>query len=181
MKTNIYILTLLSLFFIVSCKDDDSTGTIDIIDPVDPVDPVFVYVDPNINDGVIDFEEFGPSFEQDTKEDAERSNGGNWSEFGGTDEAKISIEYAENPDKSEPNTSDKVLKVNEPELSNEWAGFYFKLEEGMNFPDGKEAIKADIWSPAGTQVSIKLEDELVNGSDGKKQTGDILATKQQDG
>ena len=71
MKTNIYILTLLSLFFIVSCKDDDSTGTIDIIDPVDPVDPVFVYVDPNINDGVIDFEEFGPSFEQDTKEDAE--------------------------------------------------------------------------------------------------------------
>ena len=31
MKTNIYILTLLSLFFIVSCKDDDSTGTIDII------------------------------------------------------------------------------------------------------------------------------------------------------
>ena len=181
MKTNIYILTLLSLFFIVSCKDDDSTGTIDIIDPVDPVDPVFVYVDPNINDGVIDFEEFGPSFEQDTKEDAERSNGGNWSEFGGTDEAKISIEYAENPDKSEPNTSDKVLKVNEPELSNEWAGFYFKLEEGMNFPDGKEAIKVDIWSPAGTQVSIKLEDELVNGSDGKKQTGDIFATKQQDG
>jgi hypothetical protein len=181
MKTNIYILTLLSLFFIVSCKDDDSTGTIDIIDPVDPVDPVFVYVDPNINDGVIDFEEFGPSFEQDTKEDAERSNGGNWSEFGGTDEAKISIEYADNPDKSEPNTSNKVLKVNEPELSNEWAGFYFKLEEGMNFPDGKEAIKVDIWSPAGTQVSIKLEDELVNGSDGKKDTGDIFATKQQDG
>jgi hypothetical protein len=181
MKTNIYILTLLSLFFIVSCKDDDSTGTIDIIDPVDPVDPVFVYVDPNINDGVIDFEEFGPSFEQDTAEDAERSNGGNWSQFGGTDEAKISIEYADNPDKSEPNTSNKVLKVNEPELSNEWAGFYFKLEEGMNFPDGKEAIKVDIWSPAGTQVSIKLEDELVNGSDGKKDTGDIFATKQQDG
>jgi|TARA_A100001011_G_scaffold205781_1_gene213926 hypothetical protein len=181
MKTNIYILTLLSLFFIVSCKDDDSTGTIDIIDPVDPVDPVFVYVDPNINDGVIDFEEFGPSFEQDTAEDAERSNGGNWSQFGGTDEAKISIEYADNPDKSEPNTSDKVLKVTEPELTNEWAGFYFKLEEGMNFPDGKEAIKVDIWSPAGTQVSIKLEDELANGSDGKKDTGDIFATKQQDG
>jgi hypothetical protein len=180
MKTNIYILTLLSLFFIVSCKDDESTGTI-IIEPEDPTDSVFVYVDPNINDGVIDFEEFGPSFEDDAREDEDRSNGGNWNEFGGTDEAKISIEYADNPDKSEPNTSDKVLKVTEPELTNEWAGFYFKLEEGMNFPVGKEAIKVDIWSPSGTQVSIKLEDELKNGSDGKKNTGDIFATKQQDG
>ena len=177
---NLYILTLLSLFFMVSCKDDEPTGTI-IIDPEDQTDSVFVYVDPNINDGVIDFEEFGPSFEDDTKEDAERSNGGNWSEFGGTEGATISIEYADNPDKSEPNTSDKVLKVTEPELTNEWAGFYFKLEEGMNFPVGKEAIKVDIWSPTGTQVSIKLEDELKNGSDGKKDTGDIFATKQQDG
>ena len=177
---NLYILTLLSLFFMVSCKDDEPTGTI-IIEPEDPTDSVFVYVDPNINDGVIDFEEFGPSFEDDTIEDAERSNGGNWSAFGGTEEATISIEYADNPDKSEPNTSDKVLKVTEPELTNEWAGFYFKLEEGMNFPVGKEAIKVDIWSPSGTQVSIKLEDELVNGSDGKKDTGDIFATKQQDG
>ena len=90
---NLYILTLLSLFFMVSCKDDEPTGTI-IIEPEDPTDSVFVYVDPNINDGVIDFEEFGPSFEDDTKEDVERSNGGNWSEFGGTEEATISIEYA---------------------------------------------------------------------------------------
>jgi hypothetical protein len=180
MKTNIYILTLLSLFFIVSCKDDDSTGTI-VIDLEDPTDTVFVFVDPNINDGVIDFEEFGPSFEDETREDEDRSNGGNWSEFGGTDEAIISVEYADNPDKNEPNTSDRVLKVTEPELNNEWAGFYFKLQEGMNFPEGKEAIKVDVWSAAGTQVSIKLEDELKNGSDGKKDTGDIFATKQQDG
>ena len=38
---------------------------------------------------------------------------------------------------------------------------FTKLEEGMNFPDGKEAIKVDIWSPAGTQVLIKPEDEMV--------------------
>ena len=84
--------------------------------------------------------------------------GGNWSEFGGTTKLKYLSNMLKTPDKSEPNTSDKVLKVNEPELSNEWAGFY-RLRR-MNFPDGKEAIKVDIWSPAGTQVSIKLEDEL---------------------
>ena len=180
MKTNLYFLTLLSLFFMVSCKDDDPTGPI-IPDPDDPVDPVFVYIDPNINDGVIDFEEFGPSFEADTKENDERDNGGNWSVFGGSDTADVSISYAENPDKTEPNTSDQVLKIDEPELNNEWAGFYFKLAEGMNFPEGKEAIKLDVWAPAETVVSIKLEDELVNGTDGKKVTGDIFATKQNDG
>ena len=180
MKTNLYFLTLLSLFFMVSCKDDDPTGPI-IPDPDDPVDPVFVYIDPNINDGVIDFEEFGPSFEADTKENDERDNGGNWSVFGGSETADISISYAENPDKTEPNTSDQVLKIDEPELNNEWAGFYFKLAEGMNFPEGKEAIKLDVWAPAETVVSIKLEDELVNGTDGKKVTGDIFATKQNDG
>ena len=180
MKTNLYFLTLLSLFFMVSCKDDDPTGPI-IPDPDDPVDPVFVYIDPNINDGVIDFEEFGPSFEADTKENDERDNGGNWSVFGGSETADISISYAENPDKTEPNTSDQVLKIDEPELNNEWAGFYFKLAEGMNFPEGKEAIKLDVWAPAETVVSIKLEDEFVNGTDGKKATGDIFATKQNDG
>lgn len=180
MKTNLYFLTLLSLFFMVSCKDDDPTGPI-IPDPDDPVDPVFVYIDPNINDGVIDFEEFGPSFEADTKENDERDNGGNWSVFGGSDTADVSISYAENPDKTEPNTSDQVLKIDEPELNNEWAGFYFKLAEGMNFPEGKEAIKLDVWAPAETVVSIKLEDEFVNGTDGKKATGDIFATKQNDG
>ena len=180
MKTNLYFLTLLSLFFMVSCKDDDPTGPI-IPDPDDPVDPVFVYIDPNINDGVIDFEEFGPSFEADTKENDDRDNGGNWSVFGGSDTADVSISYAENPDKTEPNTSDQVLKIDEPELNNEWAGFYFKLAEGMNFPEGKEAIKLDVWAPAETVVSIKLEDEFVNGTDGKKATGDIFATKQNDG
>ena len=180
MKTNLYFLTLLSLFFMVSCKDDDPTGPI-IPDPDDPVDPVFVYIDPNINDGVIDFEEFGPSFEADTKENDQRDNGGNWSVFGGSDTADVSISYAENPDKTEPNTSDQVLKIDEPELNNEWAGFYFKLAEGMNFPEGKEAIKLDVWAPAETVVSIKLEDEFVNGTDGKKATGDIFVTKQNDG
>lgn len=176
MKSNIFKLSLFSLFIILSCsKDDDDQGQI-IIDTGDPGETVFIEADPNLNDGVITFEETGPSFSAENVQPEDRSVG-NWSRFGGDDEnGHITIAYVENPNKTAPNESDNVVEVTEPAGVQSWAGFYFMLSEKINFPAGKEAIKFDFHSPGpGHNVLLKLEDELANGTEEKKSTGDFFA------
>lgn len=175
MKSYIFKLSLFSLFIFFSCAEDDDQGEI-IIDPVDPGTPVFIEADPNLNDGVITFEETGPSFSAENMQPEDRSVG-NWSRFGGDDEnGHITIAYVENPNKTAPNESDNVVEVTEPAGVQSWAGFYFMLSEKINFPAGKEAIKLDFHSPGpGHNVLLKLEDELANGTEEKKSTGDFFA------
>ncbi|MBL6646662.1 MAG: hypothetical protein ISP68_01720 [Flavobacteriaceae bacterium] len=176
MKTRLILLFSLLLVF-TSCKEDDNGGGTIVIPGPDPGETVFIAAQPNLNDGAIEFEVTGPSFDADDAEDATRTNGGTWSRFGGNDEdGHLEIEYADNPAKDDVNGSDRVLKITEPEGIFEWAGFYFTLSEAINFPDGKEAIKMDYYSnAAGTKVAIKLEDELANGTEGKVATSDIYA------
>ena len=140
-----------------------------------PGTSVFTEADPDINDGIITFEETGPSFSAENMQPVDRSVG-NWNRFGGNENGNVSIEYVENPDKTDPNESDNVVEVTEPAGVESWAGFYFMLNEKINFPVGKEAIKFDFYSPGpGHNVLLKLEDELPNGNDGKKSTGDLFA------
>lgn len=177
MKIKQLSLLMLSAFlFFTSCGKDDAppAPVIDITEPVDP-DPVFIEADPNINDGVITFETTGPSFAAENRQGAERAQG-NWSNFGETGETRIAIAYAANPSVDDANGSANVIKVTEPVGVQSWAGFYFMLEENINFPSGQEAISFQFYSPgAGHNVLLKLEDELANGTDGKKTTGDLFA------
>jgi hypothetical protein len=178
MKMRILSSTLLLsfLFFVYCSKDNDDTGGTIIIDET-PEEDVFIEADPNINDGVITFEETGPSFSEENRQPDDRSQG-NWSRFGGVDASNthLSVAYADNPAKEGINTSDRVIKVTEPVGVQSWAGFYFMLEEKINFPAGREAISFQFYSPeAGHNVLLKLEDELQNDTEGKKSTGDLFA------
>ena len=53
------------LFFVGCSKDNDNDGGSIVIDQ-DPDEDVFIEADPNINDGMITFEETGPSFAEKT-------------------------------------------------------------------------------------------------------------------
>ena len=182
MKTKFFLLFALSLITVISCsKDDDvdETPSISIETPepdADVTTPEFVEgINPNINDGTITFEEDGPSFNDEDRQPDDRSTG-NWSRFGGVDETNLTVAYSENPGSNSVNNSGRVIKVTEPVGVQSWAGFYFMLEEKMNFPAGKEAISVQFYSPApGHNVLLKLEDELPNGTEGKKSTGDLFA------
>ncbi len=78
------------------------------------------------------------------------------------------VSYSENPGTNSINNSSRVLKISEPVGVQSWAGFYFMLEEKINFPSGKEAIAVQFYSPGPDHnVLLKLEDELVNGTEGK--------------
>ena len=81
----------------------------------------------------------------------------------------LSIEYFDNPDNNEINESSRVIKVTEPSGIQSWAGFYFVLVEKLIFPQGKEAISFQFYSPGpGHIVLLKLEDQLTNDAFGKK-------------
>ena len=172
---NYFILAIMALFVIVSCGKDDPVGPqIDLEEP-DDTDPVFIAVDPDINDGVITFEETGPSFDVENLQ-GETREAGNWGRFGGLNDQDITIEYVDNPAVDDVNGSSRVVKVTEPAGIESWAGFYFMLENNISFPAGQEAISLHFYSPAaGHNVLLKLEDGLANGSDGKKSTGDLFA------
>ena len=132
-------------------------------------------VSPNLNDGSITFEEVTISF---LEEDIQPSNRtyGNWGRFGGIGSVNLSVLYSDNPESNDLNDSSKVIKVTEPSGIQSWAGFYFVLEENLNFPEGKEAISFQFYSPGpGHIVLLKLEDQLPNDSIGKKTTGDLFA------
>ena len=132
-------------------------------------------VSPNLNDGSITFEEVTISF---LEEDIQPSNRtfGNWGRFGGIGSVNLSVLYSDNPESNDLNDSSKVIKVIEPSGIQSWAGFYFVLDQNLNFPEGKEAISFQFYSPGpGHIVLLKLEDQLPNDSIGKKTTGDLFA------
>ena len=189
MKKTTLLLFTFSLALIFSCNKEEveepNKITIDLPEPQEPdsdsdtdTDSGTEFIEginPNLNEGVITFEEFGPSFNEEDRQSEDRS-AGNWSRFGGVDQTNISVAYSENPGSNAVNSSSRVLKITEPVGVQSWAGFYFMLEEKINFPAGKEAISVQFYSPGpGHNVLLKLEDELVNGTEGKKSTGDLFA------
>ena len=180
MKTKIYFLTLFAFLIAFSCsKEEEETPkiSIELPEPEEPdATPEFIEgINPNLNSGPITFEDEGPSFQEEDRQPDDRS-AGNWSRFGGVDETNISVSYSENPGTNNINNSSRVLKISEPVGVQSWAGFYFMLEEKINFPSGKEAIAVQFYSPGPDHnVLLKLEDELVNGTEGKKSTGDLFA------
>lgn len=132
-------------------------------------------VSPNLNQNSITFEETTITFSEEDRQPSNRTTG-NWGRFGGIGAVNISLEYADNPETDNENQSSKVIKVTEPSGIQSWAGFYFVLEEKIVFPEGKEAISIQFYSPgAGHTVLLKLEDELPNDTPGKKTTGDLFA------
>ena len=179
MKTKIYFLTLFAFLIAFSCSKEEETPkiSIELPEPDEPeATPEFIEgINPNLNSGPITFEDEGPSFQEEDRQPEDRS-AGNWSRFGGVDETNISVSYSENPGTNSINNSSRVLKISEPVGVQSWAGFYFMLEEKINFPSGKEAIAVQFYSPGPDHnVLLKLEDELVNGTEGKKSTGDLFA------
>ena len=132
-------------------------------------------VSPNLNEGSITFEEVTISFLEEDIQPSNRASG-NWGRFGGIGTVNLSVLYSDNPESNYLNDSSKVIKVTEPSGIQSWAGFYFVLEENLNFPEGKEAISFQFYSPGpGHIVLLKLEDQLSNDSIGKKTTGDLFA------
>ena len=132
-------------------------------------------VSPNLNEGSITFEEVTISFLEEDIQPSNRASG-NWGRFGGIGTVNLSVLYSDNPESNYLNDSSKVIKVTEPSGIQSWAGFYFVLEENLNFPEGKEAISFQFYSPGpGHIVLLKLEDQLPNDSIGKKTTGDLFA------
>ena len=132
-------------------------------------------VSPNLNDGSITFEEVTISFLEEDIQPSNRTSG-NWGRFGGIGSVNLSVLYSDNPESNDLNDSSIVIKVTEPSGIQSWAGFYFVLEENLNFPEGKEAISFQFYSPGpGHIVLLKLEDQLPNDFIGKKTTGDLFA------
>ncbi len=132
-------------------------------------------VSPNLNQSSITFEETTFTFSEEDRQQSNRITG-NWGRFGGIGSVNLSLEYADNPETNNENQSSKVIKVTEPSGIQSWAGFYFVLEEKLIFPEGKEAISIQFYSPGpGHTVLLKLEDELPNDNPGKKTTGDLFA------
>lgn len=187
MKINHFLILIFSFFTVIlSCGKDEveeaPTITVETPEPETPSDSGtdtssdFVEgIDPDLNEGTITFEEYGPSFSLENAQAADRLEG-NWGYFGGANDQNLTVAYAENPGTSSLNNSARVIQVTEPVGVESWAGFYFRLEEKINFPAGKEAISVQFYSPGPDHVvSLKLEDELANETEGKKTTGDLFA------
>ena len=187
MKINHFLILIFSFFTVIlSCGKDEveeaPTITVETPEPETPSDSGtdtssdFVEgIDPDLNEGTITFEEYGPSFSLENAQAADRLEG-NWGYFGGANDQNLTVAYAENPGTNSVNNSARVIQVTEPVGVQSWAGFYFMLEEKINFPAGKEAISVQFYSPGPDHVVLlKLEDELANETEGKKTTGDLFA------
>ena len=187
MKINHFLILIFSFFTVIlSCGKDEveeaPTITVETPEPETPSDSGtdtssdFVEgIDPDLNEGTITFEEYGPSFSLENAQAADRLEG-NWGYFGGANDQNLTVAYAENPGTNSVNNSARVIQVTEPVGVQSWAGFYFMLEEKINFPAGKEAISVQFYSPGPDHVVLlKLEDELANETEGKKSTGDLFA------
>ena len=187
MKINHFLILIFSFFTVIlSCGKDEveeaPTITVETPEPETPSDSGtdtssdFVEgIDPDLNEGTITLEEYGPSFSLENAQAADRLEG-NWGYFGGANDQNLTVAYAENPGTNSVNNSARVIQVTEPVGVQSWAGFYFMLEEKINFPAGKEAISVQFYSPGPDHVVLlKLEDELANETEGKKSTGDLFA------
>ncbi len=153
-----------SAIVIASCSKEDNNE--DVIQP-DP-EPIGVMVEgcdtftenlPSLNTGTIDFECNGNPFsEEGALSDANLT--GTWGRFGGPDGTEfLDLEYADNPNPGDVNSSSKVLKIEEDAGIEPWAGFFFNLNEKIIFPAGQEAISIDVHSAApGQNVLLKIED-----------------------
>ncbi|MGC6480513.1 MAG: hypothetical protein ACON42_09055 [Flavobacteriaceae bacterium] len=179
---------LLLSFSQISCSsDDDDAPPPVVVDDNDDDDDgnggdggnggdngcEFENVNPNINDGTVDFECSGNAFLA-ADELNETNTAGNWGRFGpgsGGDEY-LTLNYVDNPYSGGINTSERVLAVTEQAGVENWAGFFFDLEEKVNFPAGQGALKIKVYSAeAGQNVLMKLEDK----TDAQITTGDRTA------
>jgi len=155
-------MALSSLLFINCTKETQPEPEPDP-DP-DPVSVVegcdtFTEQDPSLNTAAIDFECTGNAFLEEDALSADNLDG-NWGRFGGPDgQAYLKLNYIDNPNASGINTSTKVLSITENAGIEPWAGFFFNLNEKVNFPSGQEAIAIDVHSAApGQDVLFKMED-----------------------
>lgn len=167
MKTTISnsskILTLMaisSLLFMNCAKEPQPEPDPDP-DPTSVVEgcDTFTEGNPSLNTATIDFECAGNAFLEEDALSADNLSG-NWGRFGGPEgQAYLKLAYIDNPNASGINTSSKVLSITEDSGIEPWAGFFFNLNEKVNFPSGQEAIAIDVHSAAaGQDVLFKLED-----------------------
>lgn len=103
----------------------------------------FIFITPTLSgETVLDFECEGPE---------EFS-------FFGESNSSINISYADNPDATGINTSEKVVEVMQGAGVEGWAGFFFDLSEKVDF-SANNAIKLKVYSSYPEQtVNLKLED-----------------------
>ncbi len=107
----------------------------------------------NLNVNSIDFECRGNAFlNQDELDDA--NSNGTWGVFGGS----VALLYQDNPSVDPTNTSSKVLAVVEEASNMPWSGFFFDLEEPIQFKQDLTAIALQVFSlEVGQSVLLKLE------------------------
>jgi hypothetical protein len=111
MKINHFLILIFSFFTVIlSCGKDEveeaPTITVETPEPETPSDSGtdtssdFVEgIDPDLNEGTITFEEYGPSFSLENAQAADRLEG-NWGYFGGANDQNLTVAYAENQEQT---------------------------------------------------------------------------------
>ncbi len=139
----IHIFLVFGVFgLMISCEaEDDIPPESAYVEP-EPVEGcIYEVIVPDLADGKIDFECGAPE-----------------TNFFGAAAGSITIEPADNPAKDGINPSDKAIKVTQTAGVEGWAGFFFDLDNKIDFSE-KQIIKIKVYSPAaGQNILLKLED-----------------------